>query len=349
MAHYIDTFPDREIILNNKKYLYFGGTAYLGLQIDEEFQQLFIDNVKKYGTGYSASRKSNIKLSIFDKAETYLSNLVESEACITLSSGYLAGQLVSQYLNNSEHTLFYAPNAHSALYQLNRKPFDSYTSLHTAIKEHLATETSIPVVLLDSIDFSGVNYPNFNELKSLPLEKIILVVDDSHGIGIVGENGKGVYKKLLALQPKELIVCCSLGKGFGIQAGAIFGTKNRINNLKNTDFFGGASPATPASMATLISGDTIYAKKREIVTKHINYFIENVDSINAFSFMKGHPSFGYSDNALTKHLEAKGILVTNFYYPSEGSSLMSRIVLCASHRQEDVKQLTMLINSYFSI
>ncbi|PCJ96522.1 MAG: 8-amino-7-oxononanoate synthase [Flavobacteriaceae bacterium] len=349
MAHYIDTFPGREIVVNNKKHLYFGGTAYLGLQTDEVFQQLFIENIIKYGTSYSASRKSNIRLSIFNKAEAHLTSLVECESCMTLSSGYLAGQLISRYFYTSEHALFYAPNAHSALLQSNNTSFNTYASLNSAVRVHLASKNSTPVVLLDSIDFSGTNYPDFKALTSLPLDKIILVVDDSHGIGIVGENGKGVFKKLLALCPKELIVCCSLGKGFGIQAGAIFGTKERIKIFKNTPLFGGASPATPAGIATLLSSDKIYAEKRKVLFQNLNLFIENLNPIASFTFMESHPTFSYSNDGLTKHLEAKKILVTNFNYPSEETSLMSRIVLSAAHQHQDIKRVTTCINSFLSV
>jgi len=51
MIHYIDAYPGREINVQGHKYLYFGGTSYLGLQTDEEFQNVFIKNIKKFGIG----------------------------------------------------------------------------------------------------------------------------------------------------------------------------------------------------------------------------------------------------------------------------------------------------------
>ena len=58
MAIYIDGFPGRELELDHRKYLYFGGTSYLGLQTDGAFQDMYISNIRKYGTNYGASRKS---------------------------------------------------------------------------------------------------------------------------------------------------------------------------------------------------------------------------------------------------------------------------------------------------
>ena len=114
MAQYVDSFPGREITIAGKKHLYFGGTAYLGLQTDDSFKKLFMENVRKYGTNYGASRKSNVRLSVFRKAERHLSTLVGAEACVTLSSGYLAAQFTAQALNVKTHRFFYAPNSHPA-------------------------------------------------------------------------------------------------------------------------------------------------------------------------------------------------------------------------------------------
>ncbi len=347
MVHYINTFPGREIILDGKKYLYFGGTSYLGLQTDAAFQKLFIENVKRYGTNYGASRKSNVQISVFDQAEQHLAKLVGSEACTSLSSGYLAGQLVVQTLNSPPNQLLYAPNTHSALYLSHAKPYYSFKDLNTAVREHLTSKNGVtPIVCIDSIDFSGTNYPDFKELQSLPLEELILVVDDSHGIGIVGAKGGGVYKKLKKLNPKELIICCSLGKGFGIQAGAIFGTKRRIEQLTNTDFFGGASPASPASIATLLDGSAIFENKRVLLEKNIQLFLGTLKKSDLFKFIYHHPTFSFLDPKLVAYLKTNRIIVTNFQYPNEDSALMSRIVLSAAHANEDIKRLTSLINSY---
>ncbi|CAM4361858.1 aminotransferase class I/II-fold pyridoxal phosphate-dependent enzyme [Zobellia roscoffensis] len=344
MNHYIDTFPGRKIIINEVPHLYFGGTSYLALQMDNDFQKLFINNIKKYGTNYGASRKSNIRLSVFEKAENYLANLIGSEGCITLSSGYLAGQFLAQALNSKEHYFFYAPNTHSALYQIKRKPFTTFAALNIAVREHLTSSKTTPIVFLDSIDFSGCNYPSFEALQVLPLEEIVLVVDDSHGLGVVGENGGGVHSILSKLNIKELIVCGSLGKGFGIQAGAIFGTSERIKSLTETSFYGGASPATPAAMATLLQANVIYDVKRKRLQRNMHHFSSHLKKRKKFHFMEGHPAYSFSDIQLTEYLEANRIIVTSFPYPDESAPLMSRIVLSAAHKKKDIEHVLHCIN-----
>lgn len=348
MINYIDSFPGREIIIKNERYLYFGGTSYLGLQSDEDFQNLYIDNIKKYGTNYGASRKSNIRISIFDDAEKYLAKLVGSEAAITMSSGYLAGQFVAQSLLKNNHKLFYAPNTHSALYLSDKtKPYVTFSALNIALRDHIdKNEKTTPVVFLDAIDFSGANYPNFDGLQKLPLQDIILIVDDSHGIGIVGQSGGGVFKNVASLTPKELIVCCSLGKGFGVQGGAIFGSQKRIKELINTDFFGGSSPASPANLASILYGENILISKRVLLDINIQHFLKNLNKNISFKYMVGHPAFSFSNEKLTTYLQEHKIMVTSFKYPNEDSNLMSRIVISAAHTKDDILKLTSVLNSF---
>jgi 8-amino-7-oxononanoate synthase len=349
MIHYIDEFPGRKIRIGAQGYLYFGGTAYLGLQIDKKFQRLLIGNITKYGTNYGASRISNIRLSIYEKTENYLTKLVGSEACTTISSGYLAGQFVRQYFDSRSYKSFFAPNLHPALLFPGNESDNTYKSLKMALMRCLErTSETTPVVFLDSIDFTGNNYPNFKGLKTLPLEKIILVADDSHGIGIVGENGGGVYKRLSALGAKEVVVCCSLGKGFGIQAGAVFGTRERIRAMSESAFYGGASPATPANLATVLDSGAIMAKKRKKLNKRILQFKNQLPENHLFSIMEGHPAISFSNNELTDFLEQHGIIVTNFPYPNEDSSTMSRIVISAAHKKKDLAKLIRLIKKYYS-
>ena len=347
MSIVVDTFPGRLLTFKNEEYLYFGGTSYLGVQTDEVFKDVVIQSIKKYGSNYGASRNSNVRFSLYKEAEDYLADWVGSEGCITMSSGYLAGQLVSSYFNTSHYKLFYAPNSHSALFQTNSRPYATYTSLNIALREHLDhRKKEVPVVFIDSIDFSGCNYPSFDLLKSLPMESCILIVDDSHGIGVVGDGGPGVYKLLATTPCKDLVLCASLGKAMGLQAGAIFGSKTTIGQLMETDFFSGASPAAPFFMATMLAATSLYEQKRLLLQKNITLFLKRLKNPELLNFLSDYPVFGYSNPRLTEHLKQHHILVTDFPYPTEDSFATSRIVISAGHTKEDIVSLASALNSF---
>jgi len=347
MAIKIDSFPGRELHIEGIPYLYFGGTSYLGLQDLPEFQELYIKHVRNYGTNYGASRKSNIQFSIYDKAEQYLAKLVGSEACITLSSGYLAGQFLAGFMESQRYKLFYVPHTHSALFRKEAKTYVTYASLNIALEDHLnSTNKTTPVLFLDAVDFSGGNFPNFQALKKLPLNKLIIVVDDSHGIGIVGNNGGGVYQSLSGLGAKELFICCSLGKGYGLQAGAIFGTKKDMEVLRNSSLYGGSSPPSPAAMATLLEADTIYKNRRNRLRQNLEFFLKNLDVNKKLRHMAGHPTISFQSPPLVDYMFKTKIIVTDFRSPNEDSETMSRIVISASHTIADLEKLAQLLNSF---
>lgn len=343
----VSTFPGRTVSIDDNSFLYFGGTSYLGVHSDDEFQDLVLRSIKQYGSNFGASRRSNVQFSIYDKAESYMAQWVGSEACLTMSSGYLAGQLVANHFNTKEYRLFYAPNSHSALFRTNAKPYTTYTTLNIALREHIEkNRKEIPVIFLDSIDFSGCNYPDFQILRTLPLTSCILVVDDSHGIGVVGEEGSGVFKSLLSIPCQELVVCASLGKALGLQAGAVFASDMRIEQMKSTIFFGGASPTAPFYLAHFMEAKAIYSRKREFLQKNIQNFLSLLKSPDHLNFMPNYPVFGFSDTQLAAHLKENKIIITDFRYPTEDTYATNRIVLTAAHTKEDINSLAGVLNSY---
>ncbi len=348
MNHSIDSVPGRIVSKEKKDYLYFGGTAYLGLQGDPEFQELLINNIRRYGTSYGASRISNLQLSIFERVESYLASVSGSPSGLILSSGYLAGQLLTSHLTAAGHSLFSLPGSHGAITPNSNPAVTSIEETLSAIENsYQRSPHPPPVLLLDTIDFAGTHFPTFDCLHQFPLDQMIIVADDSHGLGIVGDHGEGAYQSLQELGCKELIVCGSLSKGFAIDAGIILGSSSRIEQLKLTSLFAGASPPSPASLATLIEAEDLYAKKREQLHKNRNHFLDSVSDNSFFRYNKGHPAFSFTDQKLASRLqEEEGILITHFSYPRPDSTPISRIVISAHHTHQDIRKLSTVVNAH---
>ncbi|MBT8311685.1 MAG: pyridoxal phosphate-dependent aminotransferase family protein [Flavobacteriaceae bacterium] len=350
MTDFVDQFPGPRITLNGKPFLYFGGTAYLGLQHDPDFHELYIQNIRRYGTHYGASRKSNLRMKIFDTAEQMLSKKIGADSALTLSSGYLVGQLLATYFHTPGFSPFYAPGCHAALFQTEQAPFTSYQDLALALKEHLSRNTdSIPVIFFDTLESKEAYFPDFEALKKLPLDRCILVADDSHGFGILGERGMGAYARLSEFAPRALLVCFSLGKAIGIPAGAVIGSKNLVEALKRTVFFGAASPASPAGLATLTQAWELLLNKRKNLIANVEHFLSGISNKNPFWFTPGIPAFSYQDPGLTAFLKEQSIIVTHFHYPNEEAEPTSRIVITAAHEIHEIDKLTQSINAYFAL
>ena len=343
----LDKFPGRQFTHSDREYLYFGGTAYLGLQTHPDFQERLANNIRKYGSNFGASRLGNVILGVYDEAEIKLSQWVGSEAALTMSSGYLAGQSIVNYLDSDRYQFFYGPNTHSALLLKGHQSYQDFESLRKSLVEHLEKNPEqTPVILIDTIDLPVSNYPDFEELKNLPLSECILIADDSHGIGIVGEQGSGCYRSLLSLNPKELIVCASLGKAMAIPAGVVFGTAKLIGELKKTNIFAGASPPPPAYLATFIESFPLYKHQLSHLLDLIQHFRNTLKYPDKFAQLEEYPVFFYNDIDLADFLLQSGFCTTNFNYPAEKYSWQSRIVLNASHYKEDVQKLAKTVNRF---
>ena len=345
MVDSIQSIPDREILINGKLLLYFGGTAYLGLQNYPPFKELYLNNVSKFGMHYGASRKSNVTLDIYEEAEAYLAKWVGSESCLTMSSGYLAAQLIVHDLLEKGHPVIAAPHAHTALLINGVKTTSSIDELGQLVWRETENNQLMPVVLFDTIDFTGQQFPNFEGFRKLPLHKIFLIGDDSHGIGIVRDNGNGCYKMLQTLKPAKLMVCCSLGKALGIQAGAVFGNTDDIQTLKATPFYGGASPTSPAFMATLLGAEEIYAERLDTLKTNYRHFKSQLKNPSFFDHMENHPTFEFQNSEVASALNKAGFIFTNFNYPDENGPVVSRIVLSAYHKKRDVQKLADSLNA----
>ncbi len=344
-----DSFPGRLVFSEGKSYRYFGGTAYLGLATLPDFQQIFIHNIQRYGTGYAASRKANIRMSVYEKAEAVMADLIGSEAALSVSSGFLAGQLALQAFQGDMFAFFSTSDTHPALSHPGTVTSGSVEKL---IAEVNAFTTSGPdrtaVVLCDSVTPGNNLYEN-NWYEQLPIAQTVFIADDSHGLGVMGRHGEGIYKKLRKIPFRELVVCGSVSKGFGVQAGMVCSSENIIRKLWEHPFFAGASPASPAAVATFTEALSLYELQREKLQNHMAIFDHAVSGTDiTFNRIQGHPAYAYKEETLTRHLLDKGILTTSFHYPGASSPLVQRIVLSAAHTEEDIFYLGKTVNDFIN-
>ena len=111
----VNKFPDRIIEIDNEDYLYFGGTAYLGLPTNTDFQNILVKNILHWGSSYGSSRSANIKLTAYEHGEHFLAKFIKADAALTTSSGMLAGKLVIETLNAQTDCFFHFPDTHTAI------------------------------------------------------------------------------------------------------------------------------------------------------------------------------------------------------------------------------------------
>ncbi len=242
----VNQLPTRIIHIDNVEYLFFSGTNYLGMGCQEPFRSNLIEEFSRYGTIYSSSRNNNLKLSIYEEAETFFAKKYGFEDAIVTTSGLVAGQLAMQTLKGKK--IAYAPSAHPAiksqdertLYKYFNATFKEFTEEIVQITEMIDFPIVIATNTIDNIRCE--NY-DFKWIQNLPTHKeITLLFDYSHGIGVLDldENIWSVKNS------REVIVIASLAKAVGLPGGLILGSKKTISAIRNNPVFIGSSPMAPA-------------------------------------------------------------------------------------------------------
>ena len=343
----LDTIPGRTAILNGRVYRYFSGTSYLGMAQYEPYKAALAEGIGRYGANFGGSRLGNIRFPIFEEAEAWLAGFTGAEAALSVSSGSMAGQVLARYLQD-KGSLYFAPGAHPALWvegHYFEGDFEAWVDF--ILREcHRATR---PVVLLSNpVDSLFARPYPFDWLEQLPSGiPITLVLDDSHGLGICGENGAGAYSIVKPPPHVELIVVSSLGKALGVPGGVILGHRNLYEALWHSPSFGGASPIPPAFLYGMLQVKDHYPMALEKLKGNIRQFRQAVLSTGLFQSFEDYPVFYTPEHRLGLWLEQRGCLLSQFAYPTPEDDPVTRIVLNALHEPEDIIYLAGLIQQFF--
>lgn len=338
----VNQFPDRIIEIDQEQYLYFGGTAYLGLSTNKAFQELVIKNIQKWGTTYGSSRNANVKLTAYDDGEAFIAQHIKAASAVTVSSGMLAGKIVIDELNKETNCYFHFPNTHPAI-----KVHDSLpVFIDAKINPRLLDSTKEQItVLTDGVPSYQTKAIDLSILKEIPKHKeITLVIDESHSLGILGKNGSGIYSEI-QLPIKRKILVSSLGKAFGLTGGVIASDEAFINQIKKLDTFISAAGMNPAFVQTLAEASEIYLSQHQKLIENLNYIDSKLIKNENIKFDKTYPLIYIEIDRITEILKANKIIIANFRY-QENSKDINRIVVTANHLREDLDKIINLLNHY---
>jgi 8-amino-7-oxononanoate synthase len=328
----VNEFPDRKILIDGVEYLYFGGTNYLGMTTNIDFQNILFESIKKWGTGYGSSRNSNIKLSIYNTAENLLAKNLSTDAALSVSSGMLAGKLVVDYLSKMTDAMFHFPDAHPALMNPPSLPIFENGELNIKLFEKNISKIT---VLTDAIPSQYVKPIDLSILIKITKEiEINLVIDESNSFGIL-END---WQNTLIQGNINIIKVASLGKAIGISGGVIAGNKSFIAEIKKQDSFIGAAGMNPAFLETYCNAQEIYHLQKLKLQQNLNYLDIHFTNRTQYTFHPSYPIIYFDDESISKKLFDNKIVTTSFKY-TNASGRLNRIVITANHTLDDLDHL----------
>lgn len=336
----INQLPSNKILLDGEEYLFFSGTSYLGMNQDEDFKKLIIEGMNRYGMSFGSSRNGNLQLDIYDQAEEKMARWIGAEKTLTVSSGMLAGQVVAQYLKTQNATFFYAPHSHSANFHEPNitLPNLSFEAWATTIRQQIF-EKNAPhsVIVCNSCDALKLSPYHFDWVAQLPTNQAItLIIDDSHGLGITGKNGSGIFQQITINSNVRLVVVSSLHKAMGIAGGVVCSDNDFIEALRHTAFFASCSPIAPAYLYAYMHADKIYEGNLQKLQSNIQHFNLQTTDYQLFSSLPNYPVYYTLQDDLYDFLFEKGIFIYSFAYPIKTGKPNTRIVLSAWHKEDQI-------------
>lgn len=341
----LSTATTRVIRHHDEEYLFFGGTAYLGLLYDRAFIDLYKQGLELYGLNNGTSRSNNVQIDIYDKAEAEMALRFGFDDCILLSSGYLAAQIVVQALSGLGEFL-YAPGAHPALWvsgaPLTRDlPFDQWAVITTEYINQSAGNCFVIVSnSLDNLSPQAFDFSVFNDVD--PNKELYFVLDDSHGIGVKGAGSTFVDTQIIQRENSHVVLVASLAKGMGTDAGAVLCSFVDSSLFRRSTIFTGASPSSPASMYALLHGAEIFAQRSKLLQEHI-FYLDTMLGAKVHR-IANFPVFTVPQQGAFKHFKENGILISSFSYPRSSDPPINRIVLTAAHQKSDLERLIQVVD-----
>jgi 7-keto-8-aminopelargonate synthetase-like enzyme len=329
--------PGRVTFIDGKEYLFFSGYSYLGLGCDEDFLQLIHDGIKKYGVVYPSSRISNTPLKLYGEWEEKLSGMTNSKESAVLSSGFLSARTAVEVVAE-EMNIYYRYPSHPASSHHNKAiaiehDWDQFFNDQLRKKEFRFG------IMADSINPTPGSFNDFSYLNKFSEEfQITLILDDSHGIGWLGNNGEGILSRLQLPKQVDLLLNFSLSKAYHLNAGAVCGSSYWIQKVKQHVNFTTSTPPMPALAHAFLYGEPIFKLQRERLHQNIDYLRK---LISAYTFVtnEGTPVFVVHKTSVAEMLLKKQILISSFGYPKPENDKVNRVVVNALHSSTDFEYL----------
>lgn len=290
----IGTAQDAWIEVDGKKVLNMCANNYLGFANHPELKKAAQEAIEMYGVGPAAVRSIAGTMSLHNELEEKLAKFKNVEAAISFQSGFSANTATIPTLMTAEDVIFSDELNHASIIDACRltkaktvrfKHCDA-DSLEERLKEFAVARRKLVVTDgVFSMDGDIAPLPELVEVASR--YDAIVMVDDAHGEGVMGNGGRGIVDHF-GLHGQVDIEIGTLSKAFGAVGGYVSGKQKIVDFLRQRARpFLFSSAATPADVAACIKAVDILTESGSLVEKlwdNSRYF---QDKLKALGFDLG--------------------------------------------------------------
>jgi 7-keto-8-aminopelargonate synthetase-like enzyme len=278
--------PNRHMVVGGRAVVNFGSDSFLGLDEDPRLQEAVARGVRRWGTHNGASRAfASVRANL--EAEEKLASWLGTPAVLIYPSVSLANLGALPGLVGRRDVLVVDEQAHNSIHEGSKLaradgvrvlPFahGDPTALAKVLED--AGTYRVAVVALDGVYSMSGALPPLAALNEVALGgRAILYVDDAHGTGVLGRQGRGTVHDALGSYDNTLVVG-SLSKAFSC-AGAFIGCTDEMKRLlkmrSNTYIFGGPVPP-PYLEAVCIACDILASPEHDVLISRLKANVEHL-------------------------------------------------------------------------
>lgn len=360
----IESEQDTEVLINGKKVLMFGSNSYLGLTNHPKVIEAAVAATKKYGTGCAGSRFLNGTLDIHIALEDRLAKFVGKDEAIIYSTGFQVNLGVASCLTGREDYILWDELDHASIIEgcrlsMSKKIKYKHNDMESLEKKlQMCDSDKVKLIITDgvfSMEGDVANLPKICELAKK--YNAAVYVDEAHGIGVFGNQGRGTCDHFGVTKDVDLIMG-TFSKSFAALGGFIATDSVTANYLRhNSRSYIFSASITPASTAAVNAALDIMESEPERIEhlwKVTTYALEGFRNIGCEI---GHTStpiipLFIRDNdktfAVTRDLLEDGIFVNPVVSPAVPSQdTLIRFSLMATHTIEQVDRALECIQKVF--
>ncbi len=369
----IGSAADREVLVYDehlqchKKMLMFGSNNYLGLANHPYIIQKVKEAVNEFGIGVAGPPLLNGYTKLHRELEERLAEFKNAEDAMIFSSGYGANVgLVSGLMNENSIVLYDAYSHASFCDGIKLSGSQSYRFPHNDLK---SLEARLKIIRSDSSSdiFIGVEGVYSMDGDTAPLDELliickkydaILIVDDAHGTGVMGENGKGTAEAY-NIEGQVDITMGTFSKTFSVTGGFVAASKDVVNYLRYfaRSYMFSASVSPGVVVAVLAGLEVIKAEPERLETlreniNYINHCLNNLgfDTHNQSAIIPLRVPLNMNIRKAAYEFHKRGIFMNSIEYPAVPLSQQRfRISLMATHTKDDIDRLIKSIDEVWKM
>jgi 8-amino-7-oxononanoate synthase len=345
-----------KVVVEGREMLMMSSNDYLGLCSHPRMKKLAGDALQQWGTGSGASRLISGNVSLFSDLEEKLARFKETEDALVFSSGYMANAGLLTALTGKEDIIYSDKLNHASIIdgcRLSRARVETYPHRDTDALESLLQKGVAyrrRIIVTDGVfSMDGDIAPVPAQVELAEKYDAVLIVDDAHGTGVLGQKGKGTLEHFGLCGNKNVIIMGTMGKALGCFGAFVAGSTELkellINRARSFIFTTALPPSVVASAQVALQIIEEEPERRQQLRENFSFFKKALNEMGfntlesqtqIIPIMIGDPQTTVD---MAGSLLDEGIFIQAIRPPTvpEGSSRL-RITVMATHTMDDLKQ-----------